>query len=93
MAFSFRKTGHFLSADACVPEQFTQWGELGHDILTVPTDKVRSTPLPSVSTLLALVAPCWIRNVQVNWNCFIPNMDGCRKGRHLRSKKKCMKRE
>jgi hypothetical protein len=32
-AFSSRLTGHFLSPDACVPEQLTQCGGLGHGSL------------------------------------------------------------
>jgi hypothetical protein len=63
-------------------------------ILTVMvTDKVRCTPLLTVHRFLASVALHRIRNVWVNWDSFMPDMDGCRYGRHSKCQKNFTQRE
>jgi hypothetical protein len=53
MAFPWRKTGHFLSADACAPQQFTQWAGLGHRSFPCP-------PSPHWPQTRWVAHLCWV---------------------------------
>jgi hypothetical protein len=87
------KIGHFLSAEACAPEQFTRWGGLGRGssptLNALTANKVRSLPLLSMSKLLTSVAPHGVGNIQANRKPLITDMEVCRQRRHFECQTVC----